>query len=279
MGKFAVIAIVAIIVIAFTIVGVIMGFRTVEPGEVGVLVTYGKADMVEKESGQHIINPFASRIETVDVSTQKLEAKAGAASKDLQDVSTTVAVNYHIDPTNAAELYSQFKGQFADRIIAPAVQETIKQVTSNYTAAELITKRDSVKNAIYTALENRLSPFKSTVDAVSITQFDFSKDFNKAIEEKVRAQQEAQKAENVLTKIEIEAKQVEAKAAGEKNAAILQAQGQAESAKIINQAIQNSPQYLEFLKLQKWDGVLPKVGSGGEGIGIILPSETISPPK
>ena len=225
----AVIVLAAIIIIGI-IVLTIMGFRTVNPGEAGILVTFGNADMVERGQGMHIVNPFGQKMEIVDVSTQKIEAKAGSASKDLQDVSTTIAINFHIDPTNAAELYSQFKGQFVDRIITPAIQEIVKQTTAQYTAAELITKRDAVKTTIADSLSKRLAQYKVTVDAVSITQFDFSAGFNKAIEEKVKAAQEAQRAENVLTRIQIEAQQKIATAEGDKNSTVLSAEGKKISA-------------------------------------------------
>lgn len=271
MGKFLAIAILAAIIIIGIVVASIMGFRTVEPGQIGILTVFGKADPVELEQGMHIINPFTSQIIIQDISVLKAEAKASAASKDLQDVSTVVALNYHIDPTNASELYQKFRGHHEEIYIAPAIQETVKQITAKFNAAELITKRELVKQEIQSSIDKRLEPYNIKIDALSITQFNFSPDFNKAIEDKV-------KAEQILKRIAIEAQQKITAAEGQKNSTILVSEGQAQSIKNIENAIANSPNYLQWFEIDKWNGVVPRVqaGDSSNGISLILPQEMLT---
>ncbi|MFZ0568184.1 MAG: prohibitin family protein, partial [Nitrososphaeraceae archaeon] len=204
------------------------------------------------------------------------------ASKDLQDVSTQVALNYHVNPDRAQVLYQQLGPDYANRVIVPAIQESVKQVTARFNAEELITKRETVKNQIEEQIKARLGAYNIVVDALSITEFQFSPQFTAAVEAKVEAQQRALQAQNELRRIQIEAQQNEAQAIGEQKANIaraegikqsnvLQAEGEAQAITIIDEQLKNNPTYLEWLKATKWDGVLPLVtggagGAGGQGV-------------
>jgi regulator of protease activity HflC (stomatin/prohibitin superfamily) len=163
-------------------------------------------------------------------------------------------------------------------VITPAIQESVKQVTARFNAEELITKRETVKNQITDQITARLAAYNIIVDAVSITDFQFSQLFKQAVEAKVAAQQRALQAQNELRRIQIEAQQNEAKAIGEQKANIaraegikqsnvLQAEGEAQAITIIDQQLRNNPTYLEWLKATKWDGKLPLVTGGGAGGG------------
>ena len=150
------------------------------------------------------------------------------------------------------------------RVIQPAIEETVKQVTANYNAEELITKRPLVKQDIESSIRERLNQFDVVTEVISITDFEFSPLFAQAIEAKVEAEQNALKAENDLRRIEVEARQREANAIGLANANIAEAKGEAEAIGIINKALSENPNYLEWLKTQAWDGKLPLVvGEGG----------------
>jgi regulator of protease activity HflC (stomatin/prohibitin superfamily) len=199
----------------------------------------------------------------------------------LQDVSTQVALNYHINPDNAQIVYRQLGYDYANRVIVPAIQESVKQVTARFNAEELITNRETVKNQIEEQVRARLAPYNIVVDALSITEFAFSQQFTTAVEAKVEAQQRALQAQNELRRIQIEAQQNEAQAIGEQKANIaraegikqsnvLQAEGEAQAITIIDQQLRNNPTYLEWLKATKWDGKLPLVtgGAGEDGQGI-----------
>ena len=161
-------------------------------------------------------------------------------------------------------LYKEIGLDYENRVIGPAVEETVKQVTANYNAEELITKRPLVKADIENAIRDRLNQFFVTTEVISITDFEFSPLFAQAIESKVEAEQKAKKAENDLIRIEVEARQLEAQAVGLAAANIAEAQGEAEAISIINEALSVNPFYLEWLKTQAWDGKLPLVvGEGG----------------
>ncbi|MGH9954598.1 MAG: SPFH domain-containing protein, partial [Nitrososphaeraceae archaeon] len=165
---------------------------------------------------------------------------------------------------------------YANRVIAPAIQESVKQVTARYNAENLITNRETVKDEIESQILQRLAAYNVDVEALSITEFQFSEQFRRAVEAKVEAEQRALQATNDLRRIEIEAQQAEARAIGEqqaniaraegvRQAAVLQAQGEAEAIRIVEAQLQENPRYLEWLKTQRWDGVLPLVTAGAEG--------------
>jgi regulator of protease activity HflC (stomatin/prohibitin superfamily) len=198
----------------------------------------------------------------IETRTRAYERPTSSASRDLQTVSATVTVQYEVDPERVHVLYKTLGLDFTSRVIQPAVDETVKQVTADFTAEELITNRPLVKQSIEDALKGRLAQFDITQRGVSITEFQFSELFDAAIEQKVEAQQKALKANEDLERIKIEAQQTEASAIGEANANIAKAKGEAEAIAIINNALLKSPEYMEWLKTQRWNGELPKVTGG-----------------
>jgi prohibitin 2 len=250
--------------------------KIVEAGHRGVLLKFGAVDTsASLNEGIHFVVPFRDNIVPLEVRTQKIEENAASASGDLQDVSTQVALNYHVDPNTAPTLFQQLGFDYASRVVSPAIQESVKQVTARYNAENLITNRETVKAEIETQIEQRLGPYGIDVETISITEFQFSEQFRRAVEAKVEAEQRALQATNDLRRIEIEAQQAEARAIGEqqsniaraegvRQAAVLQAQGEAEAIQIVEAQLRENPRYLEWLKTQRWDGVLPLV-TGGAG--------------
>src|ERR671918_2530820 len=275
--RIAVPVIVGIIIIS---VIAISSVRLVDAGNRGVLIQFGNVDTDSSlDEGIHFVIPFRDNVVQLEVRTQKIVESATSASKDLQDVSTQVALNYHVNPDQAQVLYQQLGPDYSNRVIIPAIQESVKQVTARFNAEELITNRETVKNQIEEQITARLAAYNIVVDALSITEFAFSQQFTTAVEAKVEAQQRALQAQNELRRIQIEAQQNEAKAIGEQKANIaraegikqsnvLQAEGEAQAITIIDQQLRNNPTYLEWLKATKWDGVLPLVtGGGSDGQG------------
>ena len=161
------------------------------------------------DEGLHFRMPIMQKIVLMDVKVQKAVTDAAAASADLQDVSSTVAINYHIVPDKANIVYQTIGVEFKERIIDPAVQEVVKAVTARYTAEELITKRAAVSDAMKLTLTERLLANNIAVDAFSIVGFSFSKIFMEAIESKQTAEQLALKAKRDLDRIKIEAEQTD----------------------------------------------------------------------
>ena len=269
-------AVIGIIIVAFLIINSV---KIVDAGNRGVLLTFGAVDVSRSlNEGIHFVVPVRDSVVQMEVRTQRITEDAAAASGDLQDVRTQVALNYHLDPDNSQNVYKSLGLDYANRVIVPAIQESVKQVTARFNAEELITQRESVKNEIEQQIRARLAAYSIIVDAISITEFEFSADFVRAVEAKVAAQQRALQAQNELRRIDIEAQQAEARAVGEQQANIaraegvrqangLQAQSEAQAITTIDEQLRQSPSYLEWLKSQRWDGQLPLVVGGGAGEG------------
>lgn len=172
-------------------------------------------------SGVHIVIPFAERVTMMETRTQLTEQNASAVSKDLQIVTTSVALNYRPMIDSTPKLFEEIGLTYVDRLIIPAIQESVKAVTANYTAEQLIAQRPQVKQDIKDLLTTRLLGRDIIVDDISITNFKFSDQFDAAIEAKVTAEQQALEAERVLVRIKIEKEQ-----------AITQAEARADSVKL-----------------------------------------------
>lgn len=268
---------VGFVIIALVVIGGITAaaVQIVNAGHRGVLLHWSAVDtsVPPLEEGLHFVVPFQDTVVNMEVRTLKFVKSTSSASKDLQTVSTEVTVNYHPSPNSVNLLYKEVGPDYESRIIQPAIEEVIKQVTANYNAEELITKRPLVKSDIEEEINKRLTAYNIVTEVISITDFQFSSLFAQAIESKVEAEQKALKAQNDLRRIQIEAQQREAEAQGIGKANIAEAQGEAEAIRIINEALAQNPNYLEWLKIQKWDGRLPYVvGQGGTPF-IQIPTE------
>lgn len=218
-------------------------FAFIGAGNVGVVTRFGAVNRVVYP-GVVLKIPFVEEVTQMDTRTQKDQVDAESASKDLQTVHSTIAVNYHLEGSQAVAVYQNIGVDYQDKVIAPAIQEAFKSITAQYTAEELITKREFLRNQAQDVLMKRLLPYHILVDNFNIVNFDFSQDFNNAIEQKQVAQQNLEKAT-------IEA-----------NTAVTQAQGQANAQKVLKDSGSLSTEYLEFLAVQKWNGVLPYSTSG-----------------
>jgi prohibitin 2 len=225
-----------IVVCCILAIGFIAGsVVTVDAGHRGVLLRFGKVSGVLGE-GLNAKIPFIDSVVQMSVKTQLFEAKATSASLDLQDVVTTIAVNYKLKPELVGEVYRTIGTRYIETIAQPAIQEVVKSVTSRYNAEDLILKRQTVKVEITNDLTARLAERGIISETVNITDFQFSSEFTTAIEAKVVAVQKVLEAENKLRQVEVEARQAEQKAKGEAAAAIAAAEGQAKSIEIVTEA-------------------------------------------
>ncbi len=246
-----------IIVFLVFIVGVVFKpFAIVGPGERGVVIRLGAVQERVLGEGFHFIVPVVEKVLFMDVTIKKSETDARAASSDIQDTRSTIALNYHVDPENANTVYQKFRNEYKSRIIDPAVQEAVKAVTARYNATDLITKRAEVREDIKALLKERLAKSNIMVDDFNIIAFEFSAEFSKAIEAKQTAEQFAIKAENDLVRIEIEAKQTVARAQAEAESLRLQKQN------ITKDLIELRRIEAQIKAIDKWDGRLPSVTGG-----------------
>lgn len=234
-------------------------FTVVKAGHTGVVLTFGAVEEKVMAEGLNFKIPFVQSVVQMNNRTQKVETSGSASSKDLQIISYVVAVNYHVNDTASASLYQDVGMDYGNVIIVPAIQESIKAVTAQFTAEELITKRQAVGDQIKEALSEKIGSYGITVEIFNIVNFDFSEEFNDAVEAKQTAQQQALKAEQDLARIEVEAQQK-----------ITQAKAEAESIKLVQEALSTSPDYVEYVKWNKWDGELPEVMGGDSGVLIGL---------
>lgn len=244
------IAIIAVLVI-------FKGYVIVEPGHRGVVVQLGAVKSNVLNEGIHLKVPFVQEIIPVEVRVQKAQSEETTSSKDLQVVNTIIAVNYRLDPENVNKLYQEVGLAYKERIVDPAIGESLKAITAQYTAEELISKRSEVSNKVKETLSKKLATYYMKLDEINITEFKFSIEFNQAIEQKQIAEQQALKANLDLQRIEVEAKQK-----------IEQARAEAESLKL--QKDQITPELVELRKIEaqleaikKWNGQLPTVTGSG----------------
>ncbi|MBI2588579.1 prohibitin family protein [Candidatus Berkelbacteria bacterium] len=232
--------------------------RIVPAGHRGVQLRFG-AVRGQLSEGIHLVTPWIDSVVLLEVRTQKESSQASAASRDLQIVTTNLALNFHIDPSRVGNLYRKVGLEYKARIIDPAVQESIKMVTAKFTAEELIKSRQLVKAQVEQDIARRLRVYQIIVEpgGLSITNFDFSKPFNAAIERKQVAQQEAEQQRYVLQKAELE-----------KKTKITQAEGVARAAELNAAALQSQGGSLVLTRewIEKWDGHVPTVSGGGQGV-------------
>jgi regulator of protease activity HflC (stomatin/prohibitin superfamily) len=241
--------------VGITVAVLASGFGTVPTGHRGIHLRWGAASGKVLGQGIYYVVPLVEGVYKMSVQVKAHSTKAAAASKDLQNVSTEVTLNYNVQADKASSLFRDVGPDYETTIIQPAVLEAVKATTANFDAANLITERQVVKERLAEKLRERLSVHGILVDAVSITDFTFSPEFTQAIEAKVTAVQQAMKAENDLRRIRFEAEQQ-----------IAAAQGQAEAIRIQATAInaQGGRDYISLQAINKWNGVMPTymLGSG-----------------
>lgn len=238
-------------------------FYIVSAGERGVILTFGKANPVAVTEGLHFKIPIVQSVVKMEVKSQKYEADLTAASNDLQDVATKIAVIYHLSPEQTPTIFSTIGTDYTNRIIYPSEQETNKEVTAQFTAQELITNRQQVRDLMTTKLRDKLQPRGIIVEDVNIIDFKFSESFSSAIEAKVTAEQSALAAKNKLEQIKYEAEQKIASATAEAKALELQKN------QVTPELIQLRQIEVQKAMVDKWDGKMPIVlGSSNSFINL-----------
>lgn len=276
-----------IVGIVMVIASIIFGSLTTIPaGQRGVVVRFSAVTGTILDEGLQVKLPFIESVVKMSVQTQKYETDSSAVTNDLQDVSTTIALNWRLDPGLADEVYKTLGLEYINRIAAPAIQETIKQVTAQYNAEDLILRRDEVKNAITESLSSRLLERGIITEAVSITNFQFSATFTAAIESKVAAEQAVLESRNKLERVRVEAEQREAEAQGEANARIAKAEGEAQYIQIVteaqvaaNEAVAGSltPEVLQYILLDRLgEDIKIMVIPSGQNLDLVVPDIDMS---
>ena len=240
---FVALGIVVLIVIAST-------FTTVKAGHTGVITTFGKVSETVWAEGLHVKIPFVQEVIQIDNRVLKTDVDCMSASKDLQTVSSVIALNYRVSNAKSADLYKNIGVDYQNTVVIPTIQDSVKAITARFTAEELITNRQQVGLEISELVASKLSNYGLIVEQFNIIDFQFSEEFNAAIEAKQTAEQNALKAEQDLERIKVEAQQK-----------IEQAKAEAEAYRLKSESITNEMILMEYLT--KWDGKLPTVVSDG----------------
>ncbi len=257
--KWIAIGIVAVVLVASSL-------TIVPAGNTGVVTTLGKVSTVSFQEGAHLKIPFIQSVENMSNKIQVYETPASAVSKDLQTVSSTLAVNYRLISDKSPDMYKNVGIEYQTVLMTPVVQECFKSVTANYTAEQLITERQKVGDEVKEALEEKLNDYGIYIEKFNIVNFDFSEEFNNAIEAKQVAEQNLLKTKTeqeqaiVVANAQAEQKVISAKAEAE--AILAEAQAQADANKLLEQSLTNK--VIAYEQIQKWNGVMPKV-TGSDG--------------
>ena len=249
----------------------------VESGNVGVVTTLGAVQPNALPEGFHLKKPFLDQVHQIDIRLTASNAQATAASKDLQSVRTQVTMQYSLNGSLAPLIFQRIGTlkKVSASLVEPAIQECVKGVTAKFTAEELVTKRELVKQQIQDALGsffNATLREKGLDNAIvianlAITDFDFSPEFNRAIEAKVKAEQMALQAKNEkirrVTHAEASAEERKLSAGAEAFSTEIQSKARADAITREALALKQSPEIIQLRSIEKWDGVLPRISGGG----------------
>lgn len=264
--KWIVIGIAAIILCASS-------FTVIPAGHTGVVMTLGKVSETSFQEGFHLKIPFVQSVQVMSNKIQVYETPASAVSKDMQTVSSTIAVNYRISSDSSDDIYKNVGIDYKTVLITPIVQECMKSVTAKYTAEELITERAAVGEEVKTALDAKLNSYGIYIEKFNIVNFDFSEEFNNAIEAKQVAEQNLIKTkteqEQAIVIAEAEAEKKIIAADAEAQAILAEAQAQADANKLLQESL--SEEVIMYEQITKWNGVLPKVTGSDGGLMINVP--------
>ena len=268
-----------ILVVILLVVFVSASYVVIPAGHTGVALTFGKVEDTVLQEGLHFKVPFVQKIAVMDNRIVKLDVNTEAFSKDLQTITTVVAVNYHVGKENSQTVYKNVGLNFEEVLITPAVNEVLKAVTAKYTAVELVSSRAEVSMLLDDGLNEKLNGYGIFINELNIINWDFSEEYINAVEAKQVAEQNLIKTrteqEQALVIANTEAQKRVIAAEAEANEIKVLAQANAESNRIITESI--SELLIKYQTVAKWDGKLPTVMSGSDNMLIDIPLTTGGP--
>ena len=244
MNKLKVKIILISIVTLFVIITIFASFTAVKSGEVGLKVRFGKIVDTSISEGINFKVPYIEKIVRVDIKVQKSELSIESSTKDMQIINTSVAVNYRVDSSKASYLYKTVGNTYEETVLQPAIKESIKSAIAQYNAEEITTKRGEVSTSCLDAIQDKVQKYGIIVEDFNLTDFSFSEEYTKAIEEKQVAEQNLEKA-----KLEAETK-------------ITKAKGESDANSLLEKTLTNKILMEKFI--EKWNGELPKTYAGDD---------------
>lgn len=267
-----------IIIGAAAILVAVNSFTIVPAGNTGVVLTLGKVSETSYQEGFHLKIPFIQQVEDMSNKIQVYETPASAVSKDLQTVSSKIAVNYRLLSDKTASMYKDVGIDYQTVLIAPVVQECMKSATAKYTAEQLITERAAVGDEVKASLDTKLNDYGIYIEKFNIVNFDFTEEYNNAIEAKQVAEQNLLKTKTeqeqaiVIANAEADKKVIAAEA--QAKATLTEAQAQADANKLLEESL--SDKVIAYEQIQKWNGILPKVTGSDRGLLIDVNLDELS---
>ena len=266
----------AVIVAFFVLATVLGGFYTIEQGDRGVLLRWGKVIEVA-DSGLHFKLPFVDTIHKMTIRTRKVKLKLPVYSKDIQAADVEMSVNFALDAAKVADIYIQAGVDYAERIVIPQLNSKPKDIFGKYNAVNIVQTREHLTAEIQQDLERQFASTGIIIQSVQLENIDFSDAYEHSVEERMKAEVEVQKVQQNLEREKINADMLRAKAKGEADARLAQAEAQARSIELVgkaeaeairakSEAMKANPDYVKMLQAERWDGKLPQT---------MLPSGTL----
>jgi prohibitin 2 len=237
------------------------GVHTVETGHRGIKVRFGQVKDDVLTEGLYFVNPFTTTIVQMDTRTQRWDGKTDAYTKDVQVSHIAFTLNYQLRPEATATVYRTVGTDWANKLIGQVIYQDLKDVVAKWDAVDLIANRQKATDDAQAAIVRDLQSRNVVVTGFFLNDISFSDEFDKAVEAKVIAAQQALQAQNQTDRIKQEAQQK-----------VIQAQAEAQSMKIRADALAQNPKLVEWEAVQKWNGVLPQYTLGGSIPFIQMPA-------
>ncbi len=243
-------------------------FYTIDQGERGVLLRFGKVIGVE-DSGLHFKIPFVDAVKKMTVRTVKWTLPTAVYSKDIQGAEVKISLNFHLNPSSVGSIYANAGLSYDEKLILPQLLSVSKDVFGKYNAVSIVQAREELSKEICKALEARFAPIGIIIESVQLENIDFSDSYEKSVEERMKAEVEVQKVKQNLEREKINAEMLRTKAQGEADAKVAQATANAKSIELVgkaeaeairakSEAMKANPDYVRMLQAEKWDGRLPQ---------------------
>jgi prohibitin 2 len=251
---------IAVAVLLFlALIGVSASSYVIEPGTRGLKVTLGRTSEHFLPEGFGLKTPFVTSIVAVNIRQRTLPVRADCFSSDLQQVKIDLRVLFRVPESSVVQIYREFAGDPFDSLIAPRVQEAIKEVTALLTAEQIVKNREDIKKRTMVSAEQKIGTMLVVEDIV-VRDITLSNELEKAIEAKMVAEQQANQARFTQVQTQVEAE-----------TAVISAKGEAEAIRVRGEALRQSPAFLRWKIVERWNGRSPMVVPGGpEGAGAAL---------
>lgn len=230
------------------------GTYVVHPGYRGVEVTLGKVSPAFKPEGFGLKAPLITHIHPISIRQQTAQDKAACYSSDLQQIQVVLRVLYRIPESSVVKVYQEYYGDPYETLVAPRVQEALKETAAQQSAEQVVKTREQIKTRSLELARKKVGSLLVIEDIV-LEDITLTRELESAIEAKMVQEQEAAKSKYVQQRAQIEA-----------DTAVIQAKGEAESIRIRGQALKDNPAFVDLKIVDKWDGLAPLVIGAGDNL-------------